>query len=251
MKVEYIELTEIDAIKAKLDELGCRHAHFTNGTYALDAKLIVPTTLAGFKHVVRENNDTSFLVIAVNSDISMRSMALKFEENQSERAAKVAEPLSELFPDKQVVVLYYDKKTPNELYQALHQEGITQTLHKWGYGTKPDAAKIEGTEYFKDVYGFPLPNDGLPVCYSITPVSDTPQAIKVVDLRQDLIAKEGLLFEVPEALQQYLAPKKQVELEKSNTLLFKGPQPSTTPVLTPVIDDTPSHEDKKRKVQLT
>ncbi len=43
----YIESTNPINILSELEALGVKGAHFTNGIYAMEAKLIVPTTLAG------------------------------------------------------------------------------------------------------------------------------------------------------------------------------------------------------------
>ncbi len=203
--LRYIESTSHTDIIQAFGDLGCQTAHFTNGTYAYKAEMIVPTTLAGFKYVA-EQNPLCPLVIAVNSDKSMESMKLQTTENQSVRAAKVAEPLAQYFSDRQVIVLYYDEKTPNALYQALHASNITKSLHKWGYGTDANAPKIEGAELFDVVYSFPLPNDIKPVCHDLTALPKEQQPITIVDLRNELINKEGVLFELPNSLQKYQSP---------------------------------------------
>lgn len=199
-----IESSNRADIISAFEEKGIKGAHFTNGTYAFAAELIVPTTLAGFKRVTNTYPHLP-LVIAVNSDKSMDELGKKDFEPEAERAAKVAEPLAKLFPENQVMVIYYDEKTPCELYSALAKHNMTRTLHKWGYGTSSDAPKIEGAECFEMTYGFPLPNDIKPVCYHDTDVAEKPQKIIVDDLRDNLISKEGLLFDLPEALQKYSA----------------------------------------------
>jgi hypothetical protein len=211
--ITYIESVDHAEIIKKLKESGCQKAHFTNGTYAYSASLIVPTALAGFKYVL-DNDEALPLVIAVNSDESMKDLNFKDFESQTIRANKVALPLATLFPETQIYIIYYDEKTPNSLYEALHAEKMTATLHKWGYGTNPNAPKIEGAELFKTTYAYPLPNDIKPVCHQITPVSEEAQKIEVVDLREKLIVKEGILFDVPAALQQYVSPTVALAAEK-------------------------------------
>lgn len=198
-----IESTTHNDIIAGIKKHGSA-AHFTNGTYAFAAEMIVPTTLAGFKRVTRVYPNLP-LVVAINSDVSMKALGKTDFEDQSARAEKVAGPLAKLFSSNQVIVVYYDEKTPNQLYDALHAQNLTRTLHKWGYGTAPDAPKIEGAENFERVYGFPLPNDTKPVCYDDTEVAKEPQKIIVDDLRNDLISKQGLLFDLPDELKQYSA----------------------------------------------
>jgi hypothetical protein len=177
-----IASTDVGAITTQLPD----RAHFTNGTYALAAKLIVPTTITGFGHV--NSLEQLPMVIAINSDVSMASLNITCPESQELRARKVAEPLAKAFPGNDVYVVFYDEKTPFTLYQALHAAGKTTTLHKWGYGTVPDAPKIEGAEFFDRVYAYPLPNDQKPVCYEITAKPDTHQDITVVDLRESFQA---------------------------------------------------------------
>lgn len=203
MKPKYIDSTNHNDIILELLAISKQGAHFTNGTYAFSADLIIPTTLAGFKQVLQSQPHLS-LVIAVNSDKSMAALNKPNAEPQAVRAAKVAEPLAKAFPNNQILIIYYDKKTPTELYEALNKKHLTKTLHKWGYGTSANSPKIEGAQYFETVFGFPLPNDKKPVCYDITPKPDTPQKINVIDLRNDLISENGVLFDLPEELEKYV-----------------------------------------------
>lgn len=163
--------------------------HATNGTFMYEADLIVPTMLAGFQFIAENRNLSKshhVFLIGVNSDISMEGImdakqASRAErdslEDQQVRALKVAAPLALQHPKRDIIVTYYDEPTPTELYRTLRQDlnCDTYTLHKWGYGTKPDAPKIEGSEYFDFTLGFPMPNDRNPVCYGITPVENQPQ----------------------------------------------------------------------------
>lgn len=199
----YINTTEFAEIIDELKQMKVKGAHFTNGTYAFDPKLIVPTTLAGFKRVTKIYSRLP-LVIAVNSDKSMEAMGKTGFEDQHTRASKVAEPLQQLFPNNKVIVLYYDEETPLELYQALEKHNLTRTLHKWGYGTSKDAPMIKGAECFEQVWGFPLPNDKKPLCYDDTEKAKIPQAILIDDLRGTLITVQNkLLFNLPDELKAY------------------------------------------------
>lgn len=206
--LHFVSSTRHQDIVQALQKLAPSGAHFTNGTYAYDASLIVPTTLAGFRHICDQNTPKP-LVVAVNSDESMRALEKTDFESQEERALKVAKPLSLLFPKQDIIVVYYDAKTPLELYWSLSQHNLTDTLHKWGYGTKPNEPKIEGAEFFKKVYGMPLPNDTKPVCYFDTEITDEPQSVLVSDLRGKYISADNqLLFSTPPELQRYAAPSK-------------------------------------------
>lgn len=199
-----IESTKREEILAKLKVLGVARAHFTNGTYAFGPEITVATTLAGFKHALTDSNLNLPLIVAINSDESMRSMGKTDFQDQKTRANIVAKPLAETFPDSDVIIMFYDEKTPNELYELLAANKITHSLHKWGYGTVPDAPKIEGAELFNVVYGYPLVHDTKPVCWEDTPVSDQTNIIKVADLRGKLITPERkCLFSLPESLKDY------------------------------------------------
>lgn len=201
----FIKSAQCQKIASELTQLAITGAHFTNGTFAYDHKITVPTTLAGFKRVTKIQPHLP-LIIAVNSDKSMLSLGKPTAENQSQRAEKVALPLAQLFPDNQVIVVYYDEKTPNHLYETLKEKGLTRTLHKWGYGTSRSEPKIEGAEYFELVYAFPLPNNGIkPLCYDCTNMMQTTQNIIIDDLRNYFITKEGVLFDLPETLKSYQA----------------------------------------------
>lgn len=159
-------------------------ANFTNGTYAPPANIILDTTLTGFEFVISRNNLP--IVVAINSDESMRNLRKTDFESQHARANKIAIPLARKFTDRQVIIIFYDDPTPTNLYHALSQHGITKTLHKWGYGTEPNAPKIEGAEFFEKVYAFPLPNDTKPVCYYETALPTEPQKVEVIDLRDQM-----------------------------------------------------------------
>lgn len=181
-----VQSTDANEIAKKVLSSG---AHFTNGTYAYSADLIVPTTLSGFEYV---NSLRKLpMVLAVNSDISMEALGKKDFEPQLVRANKVALPLAKQFPSHDIIVIFYDEETPFNLYQSLAKRGVTATLHKWGYRTEPSAPKIEGAEVFESVYAFPLPNDTKPVCYYDTAIS---AELKLASRIDNLFANSLLSF---------------------------------------------------------
>jgi hypothetical protein len=170
-----------------------RQLHFTNGTYMLPAEKIVPTTLAGFEYLNdRVCGKDDVFVIAINSNASMQNIADQKNWNdedraqveiEQDRAYKVALPLAEAFPDRHVVVLFYDEDTPTFLYDTLAEADLFMgSLHKWGYGTDPNAPRIEGAYNFGNVYAFPMPNDEKPVCHDITFCEDQSHFVHVVRL---------------------------------------------------------------------
>ena len=179
--LKIVDSTNLDDIVRNIPREG---ANFTNGTYAPPKDCILETTLTGFEFVNSQNNLP--IVVAINSDASMRALGKTDFQSQRERADKIAAPLSEKFPNRQVIIIFYNEPTPTNLYQALNQRSLTKTLHKWGYGTDPKAPKIEGAEYFDKVYAFPLPNDTKSVCYYDTALPTEPQDVQVVDLRDEM-----------------------------------------------------------------
>lgn len=198
-----IESTDHDAILSRLKVLKVTQAHFTNGTYAFPQQITVATSLAGFKHVLEHVDAKLPLVIAINSDVSMQALGKSGYEDQFKRADNVASPLAAAFPDNRVIVMFYDDKTPVALYDFLSKQHITHTLYKWGFGTQPNAPKIEGAEYFAHVFGYPLVDDLKPVCWLDTP-HDAQQNVVVADLRNVLITPDRkCLFPLPAALSQY------------------------------------------------
>lgn len=212
--VLYVDSTSHAEIVKSLKSQG-NAAHFTNGTYSYPAKMILPTTLAGFKRVLQSYPNLP-LVIAVNSDSSMQAIGKTDFEPQQVRAEKVALPLAMTFPDNQVVVVYYDEETPKELYEALARHRLTRTLHKWGYGTEPNSQVIEGAQYFEKVFGLPLPNDAKPVCYDQTRVAEAHDNVIVEDLRNTLVDADGVLFPLPDSLAHYQSASMQVDTHTIN-----------------------------------
>lgn len=206
--------TEPAEIAADLRAHNVASGHFTNGTYAPPAALVVPTVLTGFHYAraTEAKTEQPALIIAVNSDRSMTELnaqrsavmaqdvaagrktetdsaklaaEIAAQENQQTRALKVGVPLAQQNPDRPVVVMFYDAATPNKLYDGLKAAGFGMaTLFKWGYGTKPQEGRIEGAENFGRTLGFPLPNDIAPVCATITPIGGQQGTVTVVDLRE-------------------------------------------------------------------
>ena|SRR3990167_3800497 len=167
-----------------IDQMPKNGANFTNGTYAFPIEKIQETMLAGFEFVNSQNDLP--MVVAINSDMSMRTLEKNGFASQQERARKIATPLTDKFQDRQLIIIFYDEPTPTNLYRALSQQGLTKTLHKWGYGITPQEPKIEGAEYFDAVYAFPMPVGHKPICYHETDLQSEPQKIQVVDLRSKL-----------------------------------------------------------------
>lgn len=203
--------------------LGDRRIHATNGTYINSENIVVPTTLAGFQIIA---DDTSLsdkrdaFLIAINSDKSLQAVMTKKGASQEDihalesqivRAVKVATPLALQHPNREIFVTFYDEETPNKLYTTLAEKGAPLfSLHKHGYGTEPNAPKIEGTENFAVTLGFPLPNNTKPVCYDQTP-RETQGFVDVRDLTtttgahgKPYLSQEGkVLFPVHDDIYQH------------------------------------------------
>lgn len=132
-------------------------ANFTHDTYAyLNAEEILSTTLSGFDYVNSKN--TLSMVVAIHSDKSMAALGKVLFEPQLERAEKIADTLSKTFSDRQLIIIFFDEKTPANLYRALQQHHLTKTLHKWSYTTNLQTINIEGVQYFNNAYVFPMTN---------------------------------------------------------------------------------------------
>lgn len=168
-----------DEIARRVEKIAPSGIHLNNGVYSAPSALIVPTMLSGYQYIqdAHAARRDAFM-IAVNSDESVKLlMDMKNasaeerarQEPQLVRALKVAEPISRQFPKRPIIIAFYDQATPRELYATL-DDGIVpiKTLHKWGFGTNPDAPRIEGAIHAEKVIGFPLPNDIKPVAYDIT-----------------------------------------------------------------------------------
>ena len=181
-----VNSTNVDDIIPHIPSGG---ANFTNGTYAFPIEKIQGTMLVGFEFVNSQNDFP--MVVAINSDKSMQILGKNGFASQQERASKIAAPLAGKFPDRQLIIIFYDEETPTNLFLALSQHGLTKTLHKWGYGITPKEPKIEGAEYFDAVYAFPMPEGHKPICYHETALQSEPQKIQVVDLRSKLASVVG------------------------------------------------------------
>lgn len=132
-------------------------------------------------------------------------------EFQNIRASKLADALNDQFPNRHVVIMFYDEETPTELYEALSLKGFGMTtLFKWGFGTKPDAPRIEGAGNFENVLAFPFLNDAKAICHDITVAEDQSELVKVMrlqeetDVRPAYMAPDGaLLFRLADTLRRY------------------------------------------------
>lgn len=181
--VRIVNSTNIDEILSAMPASG---ANFTNGAYVYPIEQIQETMLAGFEFVNSQHDLP--MVVAINTDASLTALGKKDFESQLERANKIAGPLTKTFPDRELIIIFYNEPTPTALFEALSKQrpGLTKTLHKWGYGTGPTEPKIEGAESFDTVYSFPMPNGHEPICYHQTERQTVPQKIQVVDLRDKL-----------------------------------------------------------------
>lgn len=130
---------------------------------------------------------------------------------QEDRAAKLFNPLAEQFPDRKIVIMYYDEETPTELYDMLAMKGFgMNTLFKWGFGTKPDAPRIEGAGNFTNVLAFPFMNDAKAICHDITVAENQSDFVKVFKLHEEegtrpayITTDSKLPFDLAESLQKY------------------------------------------------
>jgi hypothetical protein len=220
---------ELNIIKF-LKDLDYTALHCTNGTYTGKPEQIVPMALSGFKFITqRVAAAGGAFFIGVNSNASMAEIMDKKNaspeernalEDERTRAWKIASPLAQMFPGRPIIVAFYDKLTPADLYNALAEEGLgMKSLHKWGYGTNPGAPRIEGAGNFKRVLAYPLLNNAKPACDHITAKEDQSKLVQVVELTkvtglhgQPFISERGkVLFPVPVSLQNH-AEKPQVSL---------------------------------------
>jgi hypothetical protein len=132
-------------------------------------------------------------------------------EFQNFRALKLAEGLEAQFENRNVVIMFYDEETPAELYEALALKGFGMTtLFKWGFGTKPDAPRIEGAINFENVLAFPFFDDAKAICHDITVAEDQSDLVKVMRLQEEThvrpayISPDGkLLFRLAPDLRRY------------------------------------------------
>lgn len=230
MSLLVIDHTKPEDIIAELNRLQTSAIHATNGTYVAGPDIVVPTTLAGFQFIFDNAvsksgaNAGDSILIAINSDKSMEALRAQKEAigetlddwlPQKQRAANVAIPIATHFAENgtDVTVAFYDEETPTALYEALAQNGAFEmkSLFKWGYGTNPDAPRIEGAQFFNNTYGFPLPFDQKPLCHDITAVEDQSDVVRVHRLTKEIgshgapFITEGnkVLFPVAPKLRQF------------------------------------------------
>lgn len=217
----YILTTDPHGIVAALYQDNVKGGHFTNGIYAAPADVVVPTTLAGFQFMTDKFADwQDALFIAVNSDVSVAGILDKkgagaderaAMESQYDRAAKVAVPLAEQHPNRNVIILFYDDETPTRLYDELAMAGFEMKgLFKWGFGTKKDAPRIEGAHNFQNVVAFPFLNDDKAICHDITTCEDQSAFVQVEKLQDStpdrpayMTADSKLLFSLASSLQRF------------------------------------------------
>lgn len=192
MPLEIIPQRDISTIAARLKD----GAHFTNGIYGIDIKKLLPTTVAFFTHLLDSTRDGRNIVIAMNSDKSLETLKLSGQyAAESERAQTLGLQLAHCFPNNNVIIVFFDEETPHQLYSGLKKEGVLEksTLHKWGYGTKPDEPAIIGAELFEGrVYASPFPFDEKPLCYDQTERKQN-ENIEVIDLRPTVQSYDDLI----------------------------------------------------------
>ncbi len=238
--LKIITNTRLGETAQALEDEGVKYAHITNGTYTAPDEMVVPTTLAGFQYIT----DTIHLpedtyIIAVNSDVSMQKIndakggSLTDIEDQQTRAEKVLVPLALQHPETQIIGIFYDEETPEDLYEYLSTQSSLslESLFKFGYGTNPDAPRIEGATHFRRVFGFPFPNDAKALCHDITVAEDQSDTVIVENLAEEkglhgapyITPENKVLFKVHEDLKGHQDPaadtiKPDYGLRRSNKL---------------------------------
>lgn len=112
--VQFIEGCVDGTVQILKDDTGVSDRfHFTNGTYAAAAEIIVPTTLDGFKYISDEiAEEDDIFVIAVNSDSSMEGIMEKKEVSFQERANLIDDREAELS----------ETETSSEIFETLQLE---------------------------------------------------------------------------------------------------------------------------------
>jgi hypothetical protein len=197
-----------EAIMYQLGARGIYSGHFTNGTFTLPLEKFAPTFLAAFKRVSDIHDDvTTPLIVAINSDVSMKNSYARLNEddrimahimhtNEETRAYDVVTLLSYLYPRRSVAAIFYDEDTPYELYSEMKQGGFgMKSLHKVGYGTSPDDKPIIGAKFFDWVYACPLPFDAKPVMHTETRnVNATDRAPDLVEKLTDVMGPHGRAY---------------------------------------------------------
>ena len=242
--------TNADVIAQALLDHGVERAHFVNGIFGAPQQLVLPMQAAWFKGLdclsklsgvfntfapkdhlslpytsLVKKNDA--FIIAVNSNVSVDEIneekIARGEDtppyvNQYERAANMAVPLAKMFPNRPVIVIFYDEKEPAKsqtqecegLYDRLNKAmpNLLQTLMKGDYGTSKEKGEIVGASLFRKVFGIPLPKDTAhisPECATLNKPSQDDDNIKVMRLtdhenifgRPMMTDKNKVLFSMP------------------------------------------------------
>lgn len=210
-------------IDAVTDSYDSQVMHATNGTYIAEPELFIPTLISGFQYVadnVAGHKDA--FVVFVNSDKSLNDMYDKTGDerfknfpDQFERMATIAKAMKAQFPERPVIIGFYDEETPTELYEHLRDNSMVQmgSLYKFGYGTNPAAKKIEGADCFDMTIGFPFPNDAKPVCENITDSEDQSDIVEVFKLTEEvgphgnvyMTTDNKILYPLADELKQFAA----------------------------------------------
>ena len=211
-------------IDAATDSYDAQVLHATNGTYIAEPDLYLPTLISGFQYIADNvAGEKDAFVVFVNSNQSLNDMYDKtgderFKEfpDQFERMATIAKAMKAQFPDRPVIIGFYDEEKPTELYEHLRDESAVHlgSLYKFGYGTNPEAKKIEGADCFDMTIGFPFPNDAKPVCENITAAEDQSDIVEVFKLTDEIgphgaaymTTENKILFPLVDELKQYSAP---------------------------------------------
>jgi hypothetical protein len=142
-------------VASVLKSRGIKSGHFADDTFPESAQDIPSAILSGFQYAVDNapKGDKSALILAMGSDKSQ-------SHNKSEmvRAVEIAEPLVEKFPDRKVVVLFFDEKTPEELYNALATNGFgMESLFNLHDSRKTERLSAAGSAFFKRLRAHVLP----------------------------------------------------------------------------------------------
>lgn len=250
-----IDDTDPNAIVERLQEQNINRGHFVNGIFGAPQEIVLPMQAAWFKgldnlskltntfnHVVAKvtkspaqdyagmvQNDDA-IIIAVNSDLSVNRInadksadGVKPIPDQYKRADQIAAPLAEMFPNRKVVVVFYDEKEPAQsrtqsdlgLYDALNEKmpNLLQTLMKGGWGTSAKEGEIVGRNLFRFTFGIPLPHDTAhlaPYCAGQNAMTPGPQqdSVNVTRLtsmnnifgRQMMTEANKALFKLPDSV---------------------------------------------------
>ena len=215
-----------DDVVTALKKDNTQSLHVTNGAYVPAAKILVPTTVAGFQYLHDTHPDKSAsMLVAINSNKSMRDAlearnapGAEFDalEDQYARARKFIPLLTAQFPERRVIMAFYDEQDPVALYGTIDAAGIPiRTLHKWGYGTGDNPKPILGAEFAQSVYGYPFASATehmRPAFWDVTPEGQK-GSVKIVDLtkaagphgRAYLSDDNKLLFPVASQLKTFAA----------------------------------------------